>query len=47
MRLGDVSGFNPLKGLAIVLAVFIGIDFLLLGGRNTRAFLRFIDGLIY
>ncbi len=39
--------FNPFKGLAIMLAVFIGVDLLLLGGGNTTLVLHAIRDFFY
>lgn len=40
-----MHGFNPLKGLAIMLAVFLGMDFILLGGRFGREIMNGISNL--
>lgn len=38
-------GFNPVKGLSIMLLVFAGVDYILLGGRFSRQVLRALGGL--
>ncbi|MGI9464861.1 MAG: hypothetical protein ACR2OM_13015 [Aestuariivirgaceae bacterium] len=38
--------FNPVKGLAIMLLIFIAVDYFLLGGSMLRQSLRAM-GLIY
>ena len=38
--------FNPIKGLSIMLLVFVGVDFFLFGGSLLRESLRAI-GVVY